>query len=292
MKKTPNFDFVRRFSHVIIVLFGTFCFSTSPCWAIQLKFSSGDSSVDVSSLRIKKGVFLNSREVEAKLPVIIRRDVDAGLGVICSEVNCIPIFALDPEEFQIHDSVEYFAAGRVADAMGYQARITKTEITLKCDEVCAGARIGTAEGAHAPGFRLPARADTIVSLIHLRKKGAVVIAFVRSLEWDPFSHQLVRILQSKMDSLRAANVNVVAIHGYGKEQNGAWQDSLKLTFPLLADEACAVMRGYDVFDRGSLPRPAVFVVDAAGVIRLRKVFEELSVSPDISPIMEVIARLR
>lgn len=282
---------MRRFPHVIIVLFGTFYFSSSPCRAIEIKFAGRDSSVDVSSLQIKKSVFLNSRAVEAKLPVIIRRDVDAGLRAICSEVNCVPIFAMDPEEFQIRDSVEYIVAEQVVKAMGYQARITKTEITLTCDDVCARARIGTAEGARAPGFRLPARTGSIVSLNDLRKEGAVVIAFVRSLEWDPFSQQLVRILQSKMDSLRAANVNVVAIHGYGKEQNGVWQDTLRLTFPLLADEASAVTRGYDVFDLGSLPHPAVFVVDASGVIRLRKVFEELNVSPDISPIMEVISRL-
>jgi peroxiredoxin len=130
-----------------------------------------------------------------------------------------------------------------------------------------------------------------VTLSELPRDHKVVIAFVRSLDWDPFSQMLVRRLQSVQDSLRAANARVVVIHGYQEKQNTVWQDSLKLSFPLLADDASAVMRGYDVFDRGPLPHPAVFVVDQSGVIRLRTVFEDLSVAPDISAVMEAVARV-
>jgi peroxiredoxin len=204
----------------------------------------------------------------------------------------VPVFRLDPEEYLLRDSVEFVSADQVAAALGCKFSLSKDKASFDCTQNAEQfRRVGSAEGNVAPGLRYATRDDKIATLSDMRRDHKVVIVFVRSLDWDPFSQMLVRRLQSVQDSLRAANAQVVVIHGYGEKKNTIWQDSLRLTCPLIPDDASAVMRGYDVFDRGPLPHPAVFVVDQSGVIRLRKVFDDLSVAPDISDVMESVAHL-
>ena len=200
---------------------------------------------------------------------------------------------IDPEEYQTESSQGYVRAERVADALSCAIQIKKNNATLSCShDLSSLFKVGSDSGRFAPGFHLPARGDTSLSLSQLRASNSVVIAFIRSGEWDPFSRLLLLRLKSVHDSLSAAGVSVIAIHGYAPKFSGAWQDSLGLPFPLVADESSAVMRGYDVFDRGTLPHPAIFLIDRQGVIRHRQVYENLDGPPDISPLMHAIIKTR
>jgi len=198
---------------------------------------------------------------------------------------------LDSLEAQIKDSSIYIQADRVAEALGCKAKVSKKEIALNCPLLLDSVRVGSTVGDHAPGFHLPAAKDSLVSLQEMLAHGPVVAAFIRSGEWDPVGKSLLSSLQSKMDSLSGAGVGVVAVHGYEMKVAAKWIRALGLTFPQLADESCAVLRGYDVFDKGRLAFPSVFVIDKSGIIRFRLVFADINSVPDISPLMDIIRTL-
>jgi peroxiredoxin len=275
-------------SAVAVLVVYLLAFQTA--FSIELKWGAGEESITIGSVQKRRTVYLNLADVERSLPITVRRDSEAGLFVLCTETTCLPVFQIDPEEYLQRNSVEFIGADQVAQAFECKFNVSKDHASFECAQNAERfRRVGSAEGDVAPGIRSTMRDAKIVALSELRRDHKVVIAFVRSLDWDPFSQMLVRRLQSVQDSLRAANAQVVVIHGYGEKQTAIWQDSLKLSIPLQADDASAAMRGYDVFDRGPLPHPAVFVVDQSGIIRLRKVFEDLSVAPDISAVMEAVA---
>jgi peroxiredoxin len=118
------------------------------------------------------------------------------------------------------------------------------------------------------------------------------VAFVRSGQWDPLSRLLLNALESKLDTLHAAGCEVVAIHGYEAKVGAKWAAELKLHFAQLADNLSAVMRGYEVFDRGHLPHCAVFLLDREGVIHYRQVYENDAAVPDLEPFMQKVRGMR
>ena len=214
------------------------------------------------------------------IPIAVRIDTTAGLIVLSSQLNCIPIFMIDPEDYRVEGSAGYIRANRVAEALGCEFELKRSTATLVCrtnPELLQP--VGSDSGQFAPGFRS-------------QPESSMVLAFFRSLEWDPFSRQLALRLESVSDSLRAAGLKLVGIHGYGHEESLQWQDSLNLSFPLVADSTSAAMRGYDVFDRGNLPHAAWFLIDAQGIIRSRYVFTDLAAPPNLEPLMLSIAKTR
>jgi peroxiredoxin len=128
--------------------------------------------------------------------------------------------------------------------------------------------------------------DSIVTLNDLLSRGPVVVVFVRSGDWDPLSRLLLDAVESKLDSLRGEGCEVVAIHGYEAKVGAKWAAELKLRFAQLADDASAVMRGYEVFDQGHLPLCAVFLLDRNGIIRYRQVLGSEVTMPDLEPLMQ------
>lgn len=188
------------------------------------------------------------------------------------------------------DSAAYVRADAVTEALGCGVKARKRDV-LELDCRVPLARVGTEAGLPAPGFRLPDARDSLVTLAGLLARGPVVVAFVRSGDWDPQSRILLTELQARRDSLRGAGVELVAIHGYEAAPAAKWAVALKLDFPQLADHLSAVMRGYGVFDKGNLPHPALFLIDRAGIIRLRQMLDSAEPLPDLRPLMEAVERL-
>lgn len=265
---------------------------TAPAQAVILRFASGDSTVEISSRSQKKTVFLKLDEVSAKLPVTVRRDAETNLLVLCTELNCLAVFPMDKEDYLRQDGSDYVRAERVTEVLGYVMKKKGKDLSLTCTHDCAHDRVGSEIGEHAPGFQLPVRGDTIRSLLDLRRSGAVLLVFIRSGDWDPFSRELLKGLEAARLSLDSLKIRTVAIHGYAPKLSAAWQDSLELQFPLLSDDDSAVMRGYDVFDRGPLPHPAAFLIDSAGIIQYRHVYENLEAPPNIVSLLDAVKETR
>jgi len=252
-----------------------------------------DSTISVSSVAGKHALFLPVSDVRSKLPVLIRADSETGLYVFCTTQDCRPVYRGDEQEMLVTDSVVYVSVGAVAEALGCRAKIKrKRDVYLTCAEGWPVQKVGAQVGERAPGFRLKASADSMVALNSLLSRGPVVVAFVRSGQWDTLSRLLLDALESKLDTLRGAGCEAVAIHGYEPKVGAKWAAELKLHFAQLADNASAVMRGYEVFDQGHLPHCAVFLLDREGMIRYRQAYEDVLVVPDLEKLMEKVRELK
>jgi peroxiredoxin len=240
----------------------------------------------------RKKLFLNVRGLE-QLSLTVRRDSSAALFVLCSPSACRPVYTADEREVLLTDSGIYVSADVIAEALGCSAKIKKRDIFLKCPENWMAQKVGTEIGERAPGFRLKASADSAVALNDLLSRGPVVVAFVRSGQWDPVSRLLLQSLEAKLDSLRGLGCEVAAIHGYEPKIGTRWAAELELHFAQLSDNASSVMRGYEVFDKGNLPHCAVFLLDREGIIRYKQVYRNPETEPDIEAMMkELMTKLK
>jgi peroxiredoxin len=246
-----------------------------------------DSTVDVRFVTVKhkSAPYLAVDDVAKYLPITLKRDADTDLLTLCSRADCVPVFVGDEEDATVRSSLIYVSGALTARALGCKIDFDKKAATASfdCKDGLPPAKPGSSVGDYAPGFVL-ASDSGVVSLRNLLKKGAVIVVFVRSGEWEPFSQILLKDVQTRLDSLKARGFEVVAIHGYQPRVGAKWAKTLGLTFPQLADTFSCVMRGYDVHDAAHLPHPALFAIDRSGVIQYRRVFEDISQPPDLEPV--------
>lgn len=82
-------------------------------------------------------------------------------------------------------------------------------------------------------------------------------------------------MQSRLNEIRAANAQVLAISVDSVETNKKLADALGLEFPVLADEQLEAIDAYDLrheaarMDGNDIARPAVFILDRNGVVQWR-----------------------
>jgi peroxiredoxin len=83
-------------------------------------------------------------------------------------------------------------------------------------------------------------------------------------------------LQSRYQDFRARNAEVVAVSSSSVEDHRALAQSIGASFPILSDREGKAMRAFGVFHPHAMPgdkfpvaRPAVLVLDGAGMIRER-----------------------
>jgi peroxiredoxin len=233
-----------------------------------------DFSCDVSGVRGQKTVFLNLEDIQNFLPVEVINDADARIVVLAGIADCVPVFYDDADEFRADNEVGYVAADALGKAFGCpNVGVRKGSIQFGGGNGAeTWLRPGADSGGVAPGFLLASSSGEMVSLQSLRKAGGIVVAFVRSGQWDPLSRDILKKLSANATGFQQAGYAVTAIHGYEAADGKKWQDSLKISLPVLADSYGAVMRGYRVYDHGSNPTPAIFLIDRDGEIRWRKDF--------------------
>jgi peroxiredoxin len=218
----------------------------------------------------KNTPFLSIADLMADSLMAIQMDQESGLLVLCTVNNCQALFMQDETEVLWRNEQIYVQAKAALALLDCSCETGANQLKIKCPEPLLRQWVGANVGEHAPGFKLDDTNHTPVVLSALWARGPVVVLFVRSGDWDPISQRLLSQAQANVDSLHAHGVTVVAIHGYSQKIAEKWGQKLKLTYPLLSDAFAAVMRGYDVFDKGHLPRNAVFVLSPKGMIQFRQ----------------------
>lgn len=83
-------------------------------------------------------------------------------------------------------------------------------------------------------------------------------------------------MQSRYEDFRARNAEVVAVSSSSVEDHRALAEGLGARFPILSDREGKAMRAYGVFHPDAMPgdkfpvaRPAVLLLDGAGIVRER-----------------------
>jgi glutaredoxin-dependent peroxiredoxin len=142
-------------------------------------------------------------------------------------------------------------------------------------------------GSTAPDFTLMNQDRQPVSLRALRGK-PVVLAFFPAA----FSSVCTKELCTFRDSLSAFNTVGAQVLGVSVDTFftlKAFQESQKLTFPLLSDFNKDVIQEYGVFNEDmiglkGIAKRAVFVIDKDGVVKHREVLDDARQEPDYAKV--------
>ncbi|TCC50413.1 AhpC/TSA family protein [Kribbella pittospori] len=169
-------------------------------------------------------------------------------------------------------------------------------------------------GSRAPGFVLANAAGDKVSLEDLLARGPVVISFYRGV-WCPFCNLEQRALQQALPQIVEHGAALVAISGMTPTNSTAMIEQNGLTYEVLTDPGLLVARSYGlVFElpeylrqayarlghpipryngttEHTLPVPATFVVDSAGVIRFAYAVPNYMYRADPAHVIAALAAL-
>ena len=147
-------------------------------------------------------------------------------------------------------------------------------------------------GTPAPDFRLRRAPDQTLALSSLLGQ-LVVLAFYPA-DWEPVSAEQLVTLQQCLPELQRLGAALVGLSVDGVWSHLAFARAHGLDFPLLADAEPKgrVARAYGVYrERDGTSERALFVLDAAGIIRWREVVPP-SVDPGADGVLTVLERLR
>jgi glutaredoxin-dependent peroxiredoxin len=149
-------------------------------------------------------------------------------------------------------------------------------------------------GTKAPDFTLTNQDREPVTLSE-QKGRPVVLAFFPAA----FSSVCTKELCTFRDSLAELNKAEAQVFGISVDTFftlKAFQDSQKLTFPLLSDFNKQAIRAYGVFNEDmvglkGIAKRAVFVIDKDGIVRHREVLEDARREPDYGKVLSVVSSL-
>ena len=145
-------------------------------------------------------------------------------------------------------------------------------------------------GTEAPNFTLKAAPDRSITLAELRGK-PVVLAFYPA-DWSPVCGDQMALYNEILPDFREQGAELLGISVDGAWCHKAFADARKLRFPLLADfePKGAVSRAYGAYADSGVSQRALFVIDAAGVIRW-SYLSPIGVNPGADGILAALERL-
>ncbi len=90
-----------------------------------------------------------------------------------------------------------------------------------------------------------------------------------------------------MDRIEALGAVVWGIAPESTKNQQKYVERSGLSFPLLSDDGSRVIRAYGVLneEQGTVPHPAVVVIDADGVIRAKHVDPDYTVRPSADEVL-------
>ncbi|MBU0691077.1 redoxin domain-containing protein [bacterium] len=253
-----------------------------------------DSTIELSALSVNKQTsFINLNQATGLLRIQIIVPDELPLIVLATSAHCVPIFLEDQNSYLDYNGVPYVRTDSVASAVGCEFHPAKRSGgRLVCRNFHSLDSIGTEIGDKAPGFCLPNTDGSMIRSLDLLKQGNLVVAFIRSADWEPLSRDLLLRLNSNRENFQEAGAQIAVIHGYAPDVAAKWRDSLKVELPLLSDDVSAVMRAYGIHQMAQLPNSSVFVLDSEGVIRYKHVYGDEWDPPEMVPILEAVRALR
>ncbi len=130
-------------------------------------------------------------------------------------------------------------------------------------------------------------------------ENGVVLSFVRSADWCPYCKQQMIDLQAIQEDLSERGLSLVTL-SYDSpavlRKFGAQRD---ISYVMLSDEKSAMIDAFDLRDHAykpeskayGVPRPAIMVIDAGGVIRAKLAEEHYRDRPQVEAIIEAVDSL-
>ena len=132
-----------------------------------------------------------------------------------------------------------------------------------------------AVGRPAPDFAAVDKDGSPFVLREALGPGPVVLVFYRG-HWCPFCRRQLGRLQANLDRIRRRGACLVALSIDQPKFSQRLADELGLSFTLLSNPDSSAVDAYGIRNRllgvqSGVPHPAVFIIDAEGIIRFREV---------------------
>jgi peroxiredoxin len=125
-----------------------------------------------------------------------------------------------------------------------------------------------AAGTTAPDFELHSTPDQSVKLSDFRGRPVVLVFY--PADWSPVCGDQIAVYNEMREEFEEYRAQLLGVSVDGVWCHRAFADARRIHFPLLADfePKGAVARRYGVYrDQDGISERALFVIDAAGVIR-------------------------
>lgn len=137
------------------------------------------------------------------------------------------------------------------------------------------------------------------SLENLYGDNGVVVFFVRSADWCPFCRTQLADVNSRLPEFRALGLAVVSVSVDEVELVTRFADSAGIEYTMLADPNGDINESLGIRDPqypvGSaafgVPRPTLYIIDSAGIIRARYMEPTYRTRPDLDVVLADAAAL-
>lgn len=255
-----------------------------------------------------------------------------GVGVVLAAIGAAGCSQETPQETRVPDTNQT-TSDRAGDAAGVQTlqseidaykadfaqRAPQEMQTLFQDRIDDLERAGVVDGAKnvgdvAPGFELPDASGSPVSLAGLLSQGPVILTFYRG-GWCPYCNLTLRAYQARLEEIREAGGNFVAISPETPDNSLSTIEKNELAYPVLTDAHNAVAREFGVvftlqddlaaiyndrFDlnghngdeSNELPLAATYVIDTDGTIRYAFLSHDYRDRAEPSEVIDALRAIR
>lgn len=164
--------------------------------------------------------------------------------------------------------------------------------------VAAPADLGPAVGARIPALQVKDPAGASKSLAELAGPKGAVLVFYRSARWCPYCQAQLIALKDAQAPLAQRGYNLVGISYDSAEVLTRFQAQRGIGYALVSDEGSKTIDAFGLRDpqykEGSMahgvPRPAIFVVDRAGVVKAKLAEERYQDRPPVDVVVAAVDR--
>ncbi len=156
--------------------------------------------------------------------------------------------------------------------------------------------IGPAVGAVAPALVAKDAAGKPRDLASVSGKKGVVLVFFRSARWCPFcQHQLID-LKAVQAPLAERGYGLAAISYDAPDALATFAEKQGVAYPLLSDDGSKMIDAYKLRDpqyaphsfADGVPKPSIFVLDRAGVVKAKLAYDGYKVRPENISILALV----
>ena len=160
--------------------------------------------------------------------------------------------------------------------------------------------IGPAVGAHIPPFAAVDRTGAPRDFKSLQGKKGVVLVFFRSAKWCPFCQKQLIDIKNLQAPLAERGYSLAAISYDKPSELTTFAEKQGVSYTLLSDEGSKVIDGWKLHDPQyavgnfayGVPKPAIFVIDAKGVVKAKLALEGYRVRPGNDDVLKALDGVR
>ena len=156
--------------------------------------------------------------------------------------------------------------------------------------------LGPAVGARIPAMAARDQTGAPRGLDSVVGKKGVTLVFFRSARWCPFCQRQLIGLKDVAAQLEAKGYPIAAISYDAPEALAAFADKQSISYTLLSDDGSKMIDAFKLRDPQypaghfayGVPRPSIFIVDRAGVVRAKLAEDGYKVRPTNEAVLAAV----